>query len=74
MAKDTDEKTTQEKITQDDIASEIRGLVDEGSGKRVVKKGVSALVGGVVFLGFLIYLIGKLRGIRSKTIVEVKRL
>lgn len=66
--------TVEKKITQEDIASKFREVLGDDTAKGLAKGGISVLFGGVLFFGFLAYLLGKLKGIRKKTIVEVKRL
>lgn len=69
MSANTNEQSAK-KITSQDLAEQLRTITTGKPSKGIL--GSVALLFGSAFL--LAYLIGKLKGHRSKTIVEVKRL
>ena len=64
-----------ERITRDDIESSLRSLQEDVTGKVVSQKQkvvTGALVAAVVILG-ITYLLGRARGKKKTTIVEIRR-
>jgi hypothetical protein len=66
----------EKKITRDDLESAYRGLVDDGQ-ETVLDTGKKAagIAGAFAFLGLaLTYVLGRRRGSKAKTTVEIRRI
>ena len=66
---------TDGKITRDDIESKLREIQGEVDDTAESAKGVAVAVGAAIAVGVVvvIFLLGKRRGKRGTTIVEVRR-
>jgi hypothetical protein len=67
--------TADRKITRDDIESKLREIQGEVDDTAESAKGIAVAVGAAIAVGVVVavFLLGKRRGKRGTTIVEVRR-
>ncbi len=68
------ESETKGKITKADIAEQIRLLLGKRTPKDFARNSLRLIFAGFGLIGSVAYMLGKIKGRRSQTFVEIRRL